>query len=311
MIQTILINRANYTLDERERLMKTDGPDDREPQVLLATCNRTETYWGQGEIPADVARHLFRVAAGLESSLIGERAIQGQLKQAYYDAKEHYQLPSALNRLFQSAIHVGKRVRTETQIAAGAVSHGQVTVEMLRHHNIDLKNKVVGIIGVNRLTEDILKYLTARGAVNLYLSNRHLDKAQAIAAQYGAKAMPLDLKHRLLGLCDVLISATSAPHALIHPSDFPEDSERNILMFDLAFPRDIEPAVGEMPGVTLYNLDDIERFARHNLSLRLQEVSHAEAIINDELDKLMKWQEFALRLAKTPGASTSNDRPEY
>jgi glutamyl-tRNA reductase len=96
----------------------------------------------------------------------------------------------------------------------------------------------------------------------------------------------------------VLISATSAPHTLIHPSDFPEDPNRNILMFDLAFPRDIEPAVGEMPGVTLYNLDDIERFARHNLTLRQQEVSHAEAIIADELEKLMKWQEFALHLAK-------------
>jgi glutamyl-tRNA reductase len=298
MIQTILINRANYTLDERERLTNTNGPDDQEPQVRLATCNRTETYWGQGEIPADVARHLFRVAAGLESSLIGERAIQGQLKQAYYDAKERHQLPSALNRLFQSAIHVGKRVRTETQIAAGAVSHGQITVEMLRHHNIDLKNKVVGIIGVNRLTEDILKYLTARGAMNLILSNRHLDKAQTIAERYGAKAMPLHLKHQLLSLCDVLISATSAPHALIHPSDFPEAPTRNILMFDLAFPRDIEPAVGEMQGITLYNLDDIERFARHNLTLRRQEVSHAEAIIADELDKLMKWQEFALRLTK-------------
>jgi glutamyl-tRNA reductase len=184
-------------------------------------------------------------------------------------------------------------VRTETQIAAGAVSHGQVTVEMLRRHNIDLKNKIVGIIGVNKLTEDIMKYLTARGAVNVYLSNRHLDKAQAMASQFGATAMPLDRKRQLLGFCHVLISATSAPHAIVHAADFPENRERELLMFDLAFPRDIEPAVGEMEGVKLYNLDDIERFARHNLSLRQQEVSHAEAIIAEELDKLMKWQSFA------------------
>jgi glutamyl-tRNA reductase len=293
MVKTILINRADYTLDEREQLIGGDGPDEQEPHVLLATCNRTETYWGEGEIPYDVALHLFRVAAGLESSLIGERAIQGQLKVAYYDAKARYALPSALNRLFQCAIHVGKRVRTETQIAAGAVSHGQVTVEMLRRHNIDLKNKIVGIIGVNKLTEDIMKYLTARGAVNVYLSNRHLDKAQAMASQFGATAMPLDRKRQLLGFCHVLISATSAPHAIVHAADFPENRERELLMFDLAFPRDIEPAVGEMEGVKLYNLDDIERFARHNLSLRQQEVSHAEAIIAEELDKLMKWQSFA------------------
>jgi glutamyl-tRNA reductase len=142
-----------------------------------------------------------------------------------------------------------------------------------------------------------MKYLTARGAVNVYLSNRHLDKAQAMASQFGATAMPLDRKSQLLGFCHVLISATSAPHAIIHADDFPECRERELLMFDLAFPRDIEPAVGEMDGVKLYNLDDIERFARHNLSLRQQEVSHAEAIIAEELDKLMKWQSFAQSVA--------------
>jgi glutamyl-tRNA reductase len=292
MIESKLITRSSYTLEEREQLAEAggEGVGEAVPHILLATCNRTETYWGEGEIPVDMARHLFRVAAGLESALIGERAIQGQLKQAYLEAQAHYKLAPALNRLFQSAIHVGKRVRTETQIAEGAVSHSQVTVDMLRQHHIDLKNQIVGIIGVNKLTEDILKYLTARGAVNICLSNRHVNKAEALAADYGATVLPLDRKRELLGFCQVVISATSAPHALIHPEDIPTQREREMLLFDLAFPRDIEPEVGSLPGITLYNLEDIEGFARRNLSLRQQEVGKAEAIIEEEIEKLMAWQ---------------------
>jgi glutamyl-tRNA reductase len=292
MIESKLITRSSYTLEEREQLAEAEGRGMEEtvPHILLATCNRTETYWGQGEIPVEMARHLFRVAAGLESALIGERAIQGQLKQAYLEAQAHYKLAPELNRLFQAAIHVGKRVRTETQIAEGAVSHSQVTADMLRQHHIDLKNKIVGIIGVNKLTEDILKYLTARGAVNIYLSNRHVDKAEALAQVYGATAMPLERKRDLLAYCQVVISATSAPHALIHTEDIPARREEDMLLFDLAFPRDIEPEVGRLPGITLYNLEDIERFARHNLSLRQQEVGKAEAIIEEEIEKLMEWQ---------------------
>ncbi|MDO4164878.1 MAG: glutamyl-tRNA reductase [Bacteroides sp.] len=291
MIQSKQINRSEYSLDERERLSSEVRIDDAVPHVLLATCNRTELYWGEGEIPEELAYHLFRVAAGLESSLIGERAIQGQIKQAYTLALERYKLPSTLNRLFQCAMHVGKRVRTETQIAAGAVSHSQVTADMLRKHGIDLKNKIVGIIGVNKLTEDILKYLTARGAVNIYLSNRNIDKARELAVRYGGTAMGLDKKHDLLRFSDVLICATSAPHTIVHIDDFAEDRSEQMILFDLAFPRDIDPAVGNMPGMTLYNLEDIESFARRNLSLRRGEIAKAEAIIEEEMEKLMKWQE--------------------
>lgn len=297
MIQSQLIDRSAYSLEERERLSASILPAESTPHVLLATCNRTEAYWGDGEIPADLTRHLFRVAAGLESSLIGERAIQGQLKQAYVRAQERYRLSSPLNRLFQTAMHVGKRVRNETQIAAGAVSHSQVTADMLRHHHIDLKNKVVGIIGVNKLTEDILKYLTARGAVNIYLSNRNIDKARSLAARYGGHAMGLELKRDLLRVSHVLICATSAPHTIVRTDDFDGQRRREMLLFDLAFPRDIEPAVGLLPGVTLYNLEDIERFARRNRSLRQGEVAAAERIIDEEMEKLAEWQDMRQRLS--------------
>lgn len=299
MIQSRLVNRAAYSLDERECLVAGFQADEQVPHVLLATCNRTELYWGEGTIPEELAHHLFRVAAGLESSLIGERAIQGQLKQAYTGAQKAYKLSSPLNRLFQTAMHVGKRVRTETRIAEGAVSHSQLTVDMLRVHDVDLKNKVVGIIGVNKLTEDILKYLRARGAVNIYLSNRNLDKARALAEQYGGTAMGLERKRELLRSSRVLISATSAPHAIIHAADL-EAARRGsepLLLFDLAFPRDIEPAVGDYPGVTLYNLDDMEHFAQQNLTLRHNEIDKAEAIIEEEMQKLIQWQAMRTRIA--------------
>lgn len=290
MIQSKLITCSEYSLDERERLHAEVRVDDSIPHVLLATCNRTETYWGEGEIPDKLAVHLFRVASGLESSLIGERAIQGQIKKAYSFALKRYKLSSSLNRLFQSAMHVGKRVRTETQIASGAISHSQVTADILRNRGIDLKNKIIAIIGVNKLTEDILKFLTVRGAMNIYLANRNYDKAMALAAIYGGTAMHLEEKRKLLSIADVLICATSAPHTIIHKSDFDDHSE--MLLFDLAFPRDIDQDVSCIDGISLYNLEDIETFARQNLMLRHGEIEKAERIIDEEIDKLNNWQQF-------------------
>lgn len=293
MIQNRSINRADFSLKEREEWVGSVWTDESVPHVLLATCNRMEVYWGEGAVPETVMKHLFRVAAGLESSLIGERAIQGQIKQAYTEAAERYKLSSSLNRLFQSAMHVGKRVRTETRIAQGAVSHSQVTVDILRDRKVDLKNKVVSLIGVNKLTEDILKFLVSRGAVNIFLANRHQEKAEELAARYQGTAMSFDNKRAMLQFTDVLICATSAPHAVVHVEEMPAGKE--MLVFDLAFPRDVEEQVGEMEGVTLFNLDDIERFARRNLSLRQSEIAKAEELIEEEMEKLVKWQSFALK----------------
>lgn len=290
MIQSRLVNRSDYSLEEREKLSAQVWTDQETPHVLLATCNRTEAYWGEGEIPEALARHLFRVAAGLESSLIGERAIQGQIKQAYLQASSRYKLSAPLNRLFQVAMHVGKRVRNETHIAEGAISHSQLTVDMLRSNGIDLKDKIVAIIGMNKLTEDILKYLKARGAVNIYLSNRNAGKAQAMALRYGGTVTRFEDKAELLRFAHVLICATSAPHSILHVSDFVEGRKDELLLFDLAFPRDVDPQVGQIPGVQLYNLDDMERFARRNLSLRQAEIVKAEAVIEEELAELFRWQ---------------------
>ena len=288
MIRCKLVNNATYRMEERERLALSVDADGAAPHVLLKTCNRTELYWGEGTVPDDTVRHVFRVAAGLESALVGERAIQGQIKQAYSEALAKYKLSPTLNRMFQSAMYTGKRVRTETRIAEGAVSHSQVTVEILKQRNINPKDKIIGIIGVNKLIEDTLKYLVSRGAVNIFLSNRNVEKAQALALKYNGTAMGLDRKATIIGMSDVLICATSAPHAIVHAEDLSRKAE-DILIFDLAFPRDVDPAVGELDHVTLLNLEDIEFFAQKNISLRKEEIARAEAIIEEEIFRFFRW----------------------
>ncbi|MDR0697843.1 MAG: glutamyl-tRNA reductase [Tannerella sp.] len=294
MIRYKLINNAEYNLKEREALLKGFEVDRMPAHVLLSTCNRVEMYWGEGCVPEEVVRHLYRVAAGLESSLIGERAIQGQLKQAYLLACEKYQLSSSLHRLFQTAMHTGKRVRTETKIAEGAVSHSQVTVDILKMEKVDLKKKIIAIIGVNKLTEDILKFLASRGATNIFLSNRNVEKAQVLASRYNGTAVNLDNKRSMLQFTDILICATSAPHLIIHPEDIHED--KDMLIFDLAFPRDVSEKVGMFRHVKLFNLEDVESFAKKSLSLRLCEINKAEQIIDEEVAKYYQWQSFAEKM---------------
>lgn len=288
MIYCKHINNSEYSLEERELLSGALLAEQSVPHVLLSTCNRTEIYRGEGDVPPDILRHLYRVASGLESSLIGERAIQGQLKSAYRDASDRYRLSSSLNRLFQSAMHTGKRVRTETRISEGAVSHSQVTVDILKRKNIDLNRKIVSIIGVNKLTEDILKYLVSRRAVNIFLSNRSLEKAETLARQYNGTAMSLKNKRSMLAFTDVLICATSAPHTLVGKEDIPEGKE--MIIFDLAFPRDVEECVGTMENITLFNLEDVERFAKENRRLRTSEIRKAEQIIDEEMTAFYEWQ---------------------
>jgi glutamyl-tRNA reductase len=290
MIKCKLINNANASLEEREMWAETIFITDETPHVLLKTCNRIEFYWGSGEIPDEIIRHLYRVASGLESSLTGERAIQGQLKNAYLEACKKYKLSPQLHKLFQTAMHTGKRVRNETGISQGAVSHSQVTVDILKKEKINLKEKIVSIIGVNKLTEDILKFLTDKQAVNIFLSNRNLEKAKILAKQYNGVAMPLREKKHMLEFTDVLICATSAPHIIVGRDDIPAGKE--MLIFDLAFPRDVDPVLANEKEIRLLDLEDIEQFAKTNLSLRNGEIKKAEQIIEAEIGKFFSIHHF-------------------
>ena len=282
MIAYKSINQQNTSLEAREAYFQ--GLHVERGAVLLQTCNRVELYYGEGDVPDDVARHLFRVTAGLESALIGERAVQGQVKESYQQAQLQYRLTAEMHKLFSCALEVGKRVRTETEISQGAVSHSLAAIEILQQEQVDLSQSRITIVGVNKLTSDILKFLKNKGARMVFLANRSQMKAHQLADPLGISVFELHDKQRFLADTDILISATSAPHAVIDATDIPFG--KKLLAIDLAFPRDIDPSIGRLPNVRLYNLSDVERRVRENISVRKSEVVRAEAIIEEEIAEL-------------------------
>ena len=282
MIAYKSINQQNTSLEDREAyfhdLHRPEG------SVLLQTCNRVELYYGEGDVPDDVARHLFRVTAGLESALIGERAVQGQVKDSYQQAQLKYRLSAEMHKLFSCALQVGKRVRTETEISQGAVSHSLAAIEIIQQEHVNLSRSRITIVGVNKLTADILKFLKNKGAQMVFLANRSQIKAHQLADPLGISVFELHDKNHFLADTDILISATSAPHALIYGTDIP--TNKSLLAIDLAFPRDIDASVGTLPNVKLYNIRDVEQRVRENISVRQTEVVRAEAIIEEEIAEL-------------------------
>ena len=285
MIQYNSINHLTTSLKEREDYFSRMDRDEVGPSVLLQTCNRVELYYGDGEIPDAVARHLFRVVCGLESAIIGERAVQGQVKEAYLAARQSgVKLSTGLHKLFECALQIGKRVRTETQISQGAVSHSLAAIEIIEQQHINLADAHITIIGVNKLTEDIIKFLKNKGAKVMMLANRTEEKARRMAAPYGIDVRQLCEKGNFLHDADILISATSADHAVIYKEDL--NPSRPLLAIDLAFPRDIDSAVADLKNVTLYNLQDVEQKVQDNIAVREDEVQKAELMIEEEIGLL-------------------------
>lgn len=281
MVRYRSVNFKQFTLQEREAFLASLTASNAEPQVFLRTCSRVEQYSGSGEVSAEVARYLFRLVAGLESSFIGETAIQGQVKKAYIDATERFKLSASLHKLFQNALRVGKRVRTESGISLGAMSHSQATIELLQRENIELETSMISLLGVNKLNEDIIRFLQAKKAYSIFLSNRTFDRAKELADKYECSAFQLDAKRDVFALSDVIISATSAPHLIIKPEHI--DPNRQLLIIDLAFPRDVDPAIGLLPNVKLYDLDDVNQQLRQNIHSRTEQVILAEQIIEEEV----------------------------
>lgn len=292
MIEYISINHQETSLEERELMygkMKEKGAE--QPSVFLQTCNRMELYYGEGDVPDKVARHLFRVVCGLESAIVGERAVQGQVKEAYMAARGNAKLSVGIHKLFECALQIGKRVRTETNISHGAVSHSLAAIEIIEQEKIDLTNAHIAIIGVNKLTEDIIKFLKNKGAKIICLANRTEQKARQMAEPYGIEVRALDEKGEFLKDTDILISATSAPHAIIYKEDLMKTASAShqpshMLAIDLAFPRDIDPAVQDIPGLRLYNLHDVEDKVQSNISIREDEIRKAELMIEEEIGLL-------------------------
>lgn len=271
----------NHSVVEREGFISGNNFVNGNNGVLLQTCNRVEWYHGEGEIDDHIARHLFRVVSGLESSLIGESAIVNQVKTAYQDAARHKQLDKSLHKLFQTALFVGKRVRKETGISRGAMSHSQAAVHFLFQEAGDIKNLKITVIGVNALNEKIIKFLLKKDVEPVFIGNRTYDKALELAGKFGAKAFRFDQLSEVLENTDVLISATAAPHFILKKENF--KTQKQLYMLDLAVPRDIDPEIGKLPNVKLFDIEIIENQIKRNTAQRKEKLEMASEIIENEV----------------------------
>ncbi|MDQ0287679.1 glutamyl-tRNA reductase [Desulfofundulus luciae] len=291
--------------------------------VILSTCNRTEIYAATRELDEglnaiwdflsrksgvdiseiknctyahtlyDTIRHLFRVAAGLDSMILGETQILGQVRHAYQLACRFGATNRVLNTLFQQAIAVGKRVRTETGIDQNAVSISYAAVELAKQQFKDLSGRSVLVIGAGKMSELTARHLVANGVSGVIVSNRSYQRAVNLAAQFNGRAVKFDQLYHYIEEADIIISCTAASHYVVRHNDVAEAiarrQGRELMIIDIAVPRDIDPAVGQLPGVTLYDIDDLQQVVDHNLAQRKKAAVAAESIIEEELDQFMQW----------------------
>lgn len=285
---TLKKSKHKQSSEEWEQFLRQLKSDDLSGTVLLQTCNRVELYGGNGQVPEDIVRHLFRLVSGLESHFIGESFIVGQIKEAYQTACTKWNLDASLHRLFQWAMLTGKRVRSETAISRGAMSHSHAVVEIIKNSIENYKAMRFAFIGVNKINKTIMTFLKDNVNSSFLLCNRTYDKAVALEQQFNCQAFRLDhLKESLL-LSDIIISATSAPHAIIHAEHIP--LHRSQVIFDLAVPSDVDPTVVQLPNIQYYSIVSIENKVIQNIADRSAEIVKAVSIVEEEIDKFLVYQ---------------------
>jgi glutamyl-tRNA reductase len=292
-----------------------------EEAVILSTCNRVEIYASTSlefakaftelkeflvtvhkyrdpitdEIYAlsepQSVHHLFKVACGLDSMVLGETEILGQLKKAYDLALQHQHTGPRLNKAFQRAFNVAKQVRTETSIQRGSISVGSVAVELAEKIFSSLDNRHVMVIGAGDTSEKTARALLSRGAKSIIVANRSYENALALAKELGGRAVTFDDWSKEFGQIDIVISSTAAPHHILNRAKLEPlmklRKNRPLLLVDIAVPRDIDPEVNLMPNVYLYNIDDLQGIADDYLKQRKEEVARCEKIIREKAAPLL------------------------
>jgi glutamyl-tRNA reductase len=291
--------------------------------VAISTCNRTEIYLVGDPVGAetellsrlaqragtrpteltdamyaprncDAARQLYRVVSGLESMIVGEAEIQGQAKRAYEAALEAGTTGPLTNRLFTAALQTGKRVRSETTIGEGRASVSSVAVGLAREiMGPELAARDVVIIGAGETSELTAQALAEEGVRTIFVANRRADRARSIAERFGGSVSSLhDLPDRLIE-ADIVVASTSSPHPIIGVDELAlvmrERDGAPLLLIDIAVPRDIEAACGELEGVTLYDIDDLQAVVARNRQVREDERASAEAVVEDEIQRFARW----------------------
>jgi glutamyl-tRNA reductase len=294
--------------------------------MILSTCNRVELYGRSEEADGadrleafvcafhgrqraeiapylyrlsgpDAVRHAFRVAASLESMVIGEPQILGQVKEAYQTAEGAGTLGSALNALRNRSLAAAKRVRTETAIGHNAVSVSYVAVELARKIFGELRDRNVLLVGAGKMSELAARHLVRSGARATVLGGRTFEKAEELAAALGGRAAPFEALRPELAVADIVISGTGAPGIVIRREDVEHARaarggrhQRPLFLIDIAVPRDIDPDVRKLSGIFLYDLDDLRSVAEANLRERQKEAAAAEALVEREVREFLEWQ---------------------
>ena len=319
-IASMLVTHRTASIDEIERAWHGDvetilkwvmSQDRVEECAVLKTCNRVEVYVvaPRGEkVLFDLAKkarvssriidfhdhdesllHLLRLASGLESMIIGEDQILGQMKELTQIAMKAGTTGWMLETAFKKAIQVGKRVRKETRINERSVSVGSAAVDLAEEILGDLKGKSVLVIGAGETGELISRALLSREIGSLAVTNRTLSSAVCLAESLGGEAVPFDDMPCRLHTADVVISATSAPHYILLKSDIEmamAGRSNKLLIIDIANPRDVDQDAAEVPGVELHNIDSLKNISRENMMQRMAEATRVEEIITEELQLL-------------------------
>jgi glutamyl-tRNA reductase len=291
--------------------------------VAISTCNRTELYMVVGDpVEAestvlsmlarqagirptelataiyshrncDAARHLYRVTSGLESMIIGEAEIQGQIKRAYEAALQRETAGPLTNRLFKAALETGKRVRSETAIGERQLSLPAVAVALAREELGEIAGREVVIVGTGETSELTARALADSGVRTVFVASRRRDRAISLARRYGGTSLSFDELPEALLHADIVVAATASPHLLLEARELAavmeERAGRPMLLIDLAVPRDIDASCAEIDGVSLHDIDDLHAVATRNRKVRQGEARKADGIIEEEIQKFAAW----------------------
>ena len=291
--------------------------------IILSTCNRTEVYVVDGRGPAvrepileflskargadarehadrfyvygheEAFRHLCRVAAGIESMVLGEAEIMGQVRSAYAAAAAAQTNNPVLDRVFHAAIRVGRRARSETRIGRYSMSVSSTAGSLAKKTFGDLSSKSVLVLSAGSAGKLTARTLAESGVARMLVSSRNLERAAELAADLGGTAIPFGEVPRALADSDIVISSTGATSFLIDPpivsAAMQHRDGRPLLLIDIAVPRDVDPAVGQMPNVHLYDIDSLQAVAETNLNHRRNEVGKVEALVEEEVVRFVEW----------------------
>lgn len=241
----------------------------------------------------DAARHLYRVTAGLDSMIIGEHEIQGQIKRAYDTALHRETTGPMTNRLFNAALATGKRVRTETGIAERALSLPGLAVALARERLGDLYGREVVIVGTGETSELTARALADSGGRTVFVATRRHDRAISLAKRYRGRTVGFDELPAVLAAADIVVAATASPHLLLEARELAEvmtaRPDRPMLLIDLAVPRDIDSECAQIPGISLFDIDDLQSVIARNRRVRQAEARKAEGIIEEEIGQFATW----------------------